>query len=134
MSKVQVNFAKDAKVFLSQVDRIKTDELEHFVRELNGIISQRKLKDGDYRGRMLLRLINEKVLPAEKLERYLTLSAKMDAETMNEAERLEFLGLVAEEESLRNERVRLLIELSQIRGIPLTELMEEMGLFPPGRA
>jgi len=134
MSKVQAQTVIDTKVFLSIAERIKTDELEMFVRALNSIIASRKTKDASYRQRELLRLINQTALPKENWERYLELAEKLDSETISESERLEFLQLVAEEEALRNERVGLLIELSQLKGITLSALMEELGLYPPGRA
>ncbi len=134
MSKVQAQTVIDTKVFLSIADNIKTDELELFVRELNSIITRRKSKDATYRQRELLRLINQTILSKDNWERYLELAEKLDAETIGESERQEFLQLVAAEEVLRNERVGLLIELSQLRRISLSDLMEELGLYPPGRA
>lgn len=134
MSTVQTQAVLDTSVFLAGADNIKTDELESFVRELNGIIFRRKSSDTAYRQRELLRLINQTVLPKAQRERYMELAEQLDTETISEPERQEFLQLVAVEEELRNERVRLLIELSQLRHIPLSELMEEMGLTPPGRA
>ena len=134
MSTVQTQAVLDTRVFLAGAENIKTDELETFVRELNGIIFRRKSSDTAYRQRELLRLINQTVLPKAQRERYMELAEQLDAETIGEPERQEFLQLVAMEEGLRNERVRLLIELSQLRHIPLSELMEEMGLNPPGRA
>ena len=134
MSKVQTQAALDTSVFLAGADNIKTDELETFVRELNSIIFRRKSKDTAYRQRELLRLINQTALPKDKRERYLELAEQLDAETIGEPERQEFLRLVAMEEELRNERVRLLLELSQLRQISLPQLMEEMGLTPPGHA
>ena len=134
MSKIQAQSVIDTKVFLSIAENIKTDELERFVRELNSIISNRKVNDAAYRQRELLRLINRTVLPKDKWERYLELVEKLDAESIDESERQEFLQLVAKEEELRNERVGLLIELSQLKGITLLALMEELGLYPPGHA
>ncbi len=76
MSKVQAQTGIDTKVFLAAADKIKTDESEKFLRELNSIISRRKSQDTVYRQRELLRLIYQTVLPKAGWERYLELAKK----------------------------------------------------------
>ena len=50
---------------------------------------------------------------------------------MTEEENKIFLGLVKEEESLRNQRIGYMVELAQLRQISLGELMIELGITPP---
>lgn len=82
--------------------------------------------------RVLLRLINETVLPPGKRVLYLELVQKLEKDMITEQERHHFLELTEEEESLRNERMKMLIELAQLRNVPLNQVMEELGLQPVG--
>ncbi len=132
MSKVQIQAAVDTKVFLTGAAQMKISELEVFVRELNTVIFQKKVKDKTYRQQELLRLINQTVLPKEKREQYWELAEKLELDSISEKEHQIFLQLTEEEELLRNERVKMLLELSQLKNISLAQLMDEMGLKPMG--
>ena len=123
----------DVKALLAQAAKMKIQDLESFARDLNGIITRKKTKNKDNQIKILLAKVNDTVLDTESRQRYFSLLEKLDAETISEPEHKEFLELVAKEESLRNERVKYLIEISQLRNIPLPQLMEEMGLKPPVR-
>ena len=112
---------------------MKIQELETLMRELNGVLFRKKSKNKAYREKELLRLINEAVLEKEKRERYWQLAFLLEEGVMSDIEHAEFMDLVEQEESLRNTRAKLLIELSQLRGLPLIKLMEELGLNPLGR-
>ena len=72
------------------------------------------------------------MLPREKRALYLQLAQKLENDSITEPERQHFLQLTEEEETLRNERVKMLIELAQLRSISLNQLMEELGLQPVG--
>ncbi len=129
---LQIQPQLDTKAFLVGASGMDVQDLEAFVRELNGVIFQKKTSDKDYRQRELLRGINQAVLPQEKRSQYWKLAEKMEAETLSDAEQQTFLKLVEEEETLRNERVKMMLELAQLRNISLNQLMLEMGLQPIG--
>ncbi|MFN4255062.1 MAG: hypothetical protein ACK4Q5_08675 [Saprospiraceae bacterium] len=133
MSRAERQTAISTQEFLNGAIKLKINELEAFVRELNGLIFRKKTADSLYRQKELLRLINQTVLPSEKHERYIELSERLESETISETERQEFLQLAEEDATLRNQRVGMLIELAQLRNLSLAALMEEMGLTPPGR-
>lgn len=134
MSKAQqITSMSDAKALLATATTMKIQELETLMRELNGVLFRKKSKNKAYREKELLRLINEAILEKEKRERYWQLSLLLEEGIMSDAEHAEFMDLVEKEESLRNQRVKLLIELSQLRSLPLDKLMEELGLNPLGR-
>lgn len=106
-----------------------------FVREKTQTMSKAQAQpalDTEAMQRVLLRLINDTVLSPEKRALYLELVQKLEKDTISEQERQHFLELTEEEEDLRNERVKLLIELAQIRNVPLNQVMEELGLQPVG--
>ncbi len=130
MSKVQIQTELDPKSLIAGLTNFKIAELEAFARELNGLIYRKKSSDQSFRERSLLSQINRTVLDKKKREHYLELADKLEAETISKKEHQEYMTLAAEEEEIRNERARLLIELSQLRNIPLAQLMEEIGLKP----
>ena len=76
----------------------------------------------------LLRKINQTALSKNKAERYAELMQKLEPDTISKIEHAEFMDLVTEEEELRNERVKYLIELAQLRNVPLLKLMDSLGL------
>lgn len=132
MSKAQAQSVFDTKDALSKAADMGVQELEDFVRELNRVIFQKKTEDKTLRQRELLRLINQTVLPEEKRLLYLQLVQKLEDDIISESEHQRFLALTEEEEALRNERVKLLIELAQLKNMPLNQLLLELGLQPVG--
>jgi hypothetical protein len=128
MTKIQIQTEIDTQMFLTSVAQIPVNELEYFVMELNALITRRKTNDKAYRDRALLSKINGAILPKGKTERYMLLHLKLEAETISESEYQEFMDLVAQEEELRNERVKYMIELSQLRGITLPQVMNSLGI------
>ena len=128
MTKIQIQTEIDTQTFLSSVSQMPVNELEYFVRELNALITRRKENNQEYRDRALLSKINQAILPKEQTERYVSLHLKLEAETISESEYQEFMDLVAQEEELRNERVKYMIELSQLRGVTLPHVMNSLGL------
>ena len=109
-------------------------ELEYFIRELNALAIRKRALDKGKRDKILLRKINETVLPEPIMERYLYLQEKMEVENLPDTEYQELLKLVTQEEKIRNKRFQYLLELSQLRGISLTELMNNLGLNIPNYA
>lgn len=61
---------------------------------------------------------------------YLELRTKLNTDTITTEEHQQYKDLVTEEEALRNKRLALMIELSEVKSIPLPQLMEELGLKP----
>jgi hypothetical protein len=133
MSKAQpIHSQIDTRELLANAAKMGVQELEALMRELNNVLSRKKHKDKDHRERELLRLINETVLAKEKRERYWMLSLQLEEGSISAEEHRELMQLAGEEEWLRNKRVAYLVELSQLRNLSLSQVMEEMGLKPPG--
>jgi hypothetical protein len=118
----------DTQSLLASVSQTPVNELENFVRELNALIIRKKTDDKEHHDRVLLSKINRAVLPKNKAERYVMLHLKLEAETITDLEYQEFMDLVAQDENLRNERVKYLIELAQLRAVTLPQLMNSLGL------
>lgn len=103
-------------------------DLEFFIRELNALAIRKRFSDTEKRDKFLLRKINESALPEEVLGRYIALQEKMEVTDLTDSEYQELLQLVEQEEKTRNKRFQYLLELSQLRGITLTTLMDNLGL------
>lgn len=132
MSETQAQSAFDVEAILAKAASMNVQELEDFARKLNRVIFQKKSADTILRQKELLRLINQTALPREKRALYLQLVQKLENDSITEQERQHFLRLTEEEEALRNDRVKMLIELAHLKNIPLNQLLEELGLLPVG--
>lgn len=76
----------------------------------------------------LLEKINEG-FPEAFWQRYQSLQKQMREEVLPEADRPEYLEMVAQVEKRQTERLGQLSELAQCRGVSLPELIRELGLF-----
>ncbi len=130
MSKITIQSEIDAKMLLAGVANLKVSELEAFIEELRGIVIKKKAKSKKYQDAALLAKHNETILSKTKRKRHADLYEKLENDTITEKEREEFLSLSKEESSLRNERVKLLIQIATLRGVSLNDLMSELGLKP----
>lgn len=130
MAKVVLNTEIDTKSLLHSLAHLRISELEEFAKELNNFIKRQKLEDRTAKDKELLLQINQTVLPRKQRERYLELVHKMEQETITEEERKIYLQLATMDDQLRNQRVKLMIELAELREIPFNQLMEDLGLQP----
>ncbi len=118
----------DAQTLLKDVSQMPLVEMERFVQSVNALITQKKTTDKSYRERFLLGKINQTALPKEKIERYQLLVRKLEAETISDLEYTDFMDLTDLEEQIRLERMTYLVELAQLQGITLPQLMTNLGL------
>ena len=128
MTKILVQSEIDSQSLLFGVAQMPLNELEYLAREVNALIMRRQVLDVHKEEKNLLSKINKTALPNKKAERYAFLGEKLEADTLSDTEHTEFMDLVNEEEALRNERVKYLIKLAQLRNIPLLKLMESLDL------
>ena len=124
MAKIQVQTEIDTQSLLMSVSQMPIPELEYFRRELNALITRKKTKSKDSREKFLLHKINRTALDPSQRERYSLLIQKLETETISSTEHEELTVLVTTDEKLRNNRVKYLIELSQLRSVSLIQLME----------
>lgn len=79
----------------------------------------------------LLRVINA-VLPDEILRRYQELKQYCREETLTDEQHPELLRLLEQVEGTHASRLEAVLKLAQRRGVPFTEMMEQLGLVNPG--
>jgi hypothetical protein len=124
----------DSQSLLRDADRMPVTELERFLKDINALLRRKKTQDKALRERQLLHKINRTVLDATQTERYHILVEKLELSTMTDAEHTEFGILATQEEKLRNQRVKYMIELAQLRNITLSQVMASLGLIPLNHA
>ncbi len=69
-------------------------------------------------------------LPGETEQRYRQLIAERQAEVLTPVALEELKSLTDQAEKLQVERTEHLVELAELRGVPLTDLMTELGIEP----
>ena len=120
----------DSKSLLRDADKMPVAELERFLIDINALLRRKRTQDKTLRQRQLLSKINHTILDSAKSERYQILVEKLELGTMTDAEHNEFENLANQEEKLRNQRVKYMIELSQLQDVSLPQVMESLGLTP----
>ncbi len=128
MEKAQMPVEGTIPSLLGGFSEMSLTELEYFIKELNALAIRKRAADKGKRDKVLLRKINETVLPEPIMERYLYLQEKIEVESLSDTEYQELLNLVDKEEKIRNKRFQYLLELSQLRAVSMTELMDNLGL------
>jgi hypothetical protein len=121
----------DAQTLLKDVSQMPLPEIESFVQALNALIIQKKATNKTYQERLLLRKINETNLGEVKTKLYQNFIQKLEMETISDSEYAELMQLTEEEELIRYERLKYLVELAQLRSITLPQLLDNLGLNRP---
>lgn len=128
MEEIRIQSKIDTHSVLRDMAQMPVQELEKFLQEVSALIRRKKTQDKEGRERLLLEKINQTILDKNKKERYQFLVIKLEADTISQAEHAEIGQLSDLQEKLRNQRVKYLIELAQLRAVSLPQLMGEMGL------
>jgi hypothetical protein len=127
---IQIQTKIEMSQLLQGATQLTLSELESFVSELHRLIDIKKSIPKVRREKQLLARIQLTALDASKRLRYKALAEKLEFETLSEPEFAELAILTEEDDLLRNERVKYMIELAQLKQIPFVKLMEELGLKP----
>jgi hypothetical protein len=114
---------------LSGVAQLETADLEQFAEQVTLLLARRKVPSLPQPEAELLHQIN-RGLPEATQHRYDELRAKRHAETLTPEEHQELLSLVDSVEQADADRLQHLIELSQLRQVPLPNLMHQLGIHP----
>lgn len=128
MEAVSIAPQTHALSLLPNMAELPVSELEYYLIEINALIRRKQTTDKKIRERVLLDKITQTILSKKKTERYHELVYKLEFETLSDVEHAEFMRLATHEEKLRNQRVKYLIELAQLRAVSLPQLMLDLGL------
>jgi preprotein translocase subunit SecA len=109
------------------VSSLETTEIELFMQKLGQLVARRKTPSASERETLLLMAINQ-AIPQKVQERYTLMVEKLENETMTHTENKAFLKLVDRMEALQANRLQYLLELSQLRGVSLETVMNQLHL------
>ena len=126
---VQMQAKINAENILTGIADMPVKDLEYLANEVNALIIRKKTDDLGNREKILLSKINKTGLNLNLRDRYKILAENLERDTMTDSEHSEFIILTAKDEKLRNERVKYLIELAQLRNISLSQLMANLELI-----
>ena len=104
-------------------------ELDQFVKKLLSLRRQSEIPQLPMRESELLLKINQGV-PAQLQQRFDQLVEIRRDNTLTPGEYQELLALTEQIEQFDVERLQWLIELAQLRGLTLDELMQQLGINP----
>jgi len=132
MTIVKIN--SEVKVGLDEIlhgiGNLETHDLEKFMTQVSNLIAQRKAPNLSKEETELLLKIN-KGLSKTDSEKYISLGAKLQAETITAQKQKEYSKLVEKAEIADVKRLEHLVALAGIRGVGLDELMQQLNLNPP---
>ncbi|MFM9946611.1 MAG: hypothetical protein ACKV1O_01605 [Saprospiraceae bacterium] len=114
---------------LTGVANLEIEELDKFVDKLLALRAKRVAPNLSKEETFVLKKIN-RGLPSDRKKRLIVLEAKRSAGTLNVEDQQELLAIIDELEQLNVERVHYLGELALMRGIPVRELMKQLGIRP----
>lgn len=130
------NQGSGAAVLSSQIatlaNELSLGELDQLVDQVLTLRARRLAPSLPSEQAELLRRINEGV-PGSVGDRYDVLISRRDREELSAAEYDELLHLTDTVEEIQANRVRDMIELARLRGMPLDQLTQELGLGHAGR-
>ena len=124
----------NSQSLLRDADKLPVTELEQFLNEIQALLRRKRTQDKSLRERQLLHKINSTVLTDIQTESYQVLVEKLELGMMTDEEHKTFENLANQEEKLRNQRVKYMIELAQLRAVTLPQIMESLGLTPLNHA
>lgn len=128
MESAQIQSNSNMQSLVRGFAEMPLSDLESFIGGLNALATRKRVADSNKRTKYLLQKINQTVLPEPMLERYTFLQDKMELKNLSETDYQELLHLVSQEEKIRNKRFQYLVELAQLRDMPLAQLMSQLGL------
>ncbi len=128
-----VQFKSEISIELDQlltgVAQLDTPDLEQLLIQIQQVLAHRQNSSLPAIELELLQKINQ-ALPEEIQQKYNDLSAKMRSQTITPEEHQDLLKLIDIVEKADGDRLQHLIQLSQLRNILLTELMQQLQIHP----
>ena len=122
---ITIAIAPDLEAKLKGLTNRKGMNLEELVNDL----LQKQLEQITSTEDELLKKINLGI-SSKKWRTYYQLVEKRKAETLTQIEHQQLIGITNEIELANAERMRYLVELAQLRGVNLKDLMNDLGIKP----
>ena len=119
------------EALLEAAEELSNDDLDRFVDQVLTLRARRRAPCLPEKESELLLRINEG-LPEETWRQYHELVAKRKAGTLTPEEHSVLIALTNQVEMAHAQRIGYISELAQLRGKTLREMMDELGIQPPG--
>jgi hypothetical protein len=130
---IQIEASVSSQDLLRAAEQLDPGELDEFIQAAIVLQARRRAPSLSRSETELLQRINAGV-PSEIQTRYDALIAKRDAEALTPEEHAELLKLTDVVEQIDVQRVSDLVDLAQLRGISLRQLMDNLGIHGSTRA
>ncbi len=130
MTTVRVEAQITSDDLLKAVRQLSLPDLDRFVHDVIALQAQAKSPSVSHTEANLLKIINQG-LPADIDRRYTQLADARDAETLSTDEHAELLRLTQIIEQATARRAEALTELVRLRGVSLSELMNDLSIRTP---
>jgi hypothetical protein len=127
MATLQITSQVSTDELLHSVASLPAAELEQFVARVLALRARLKAPSIPEQEAKLLSRINAG-LPAPQQQRFAELDQKRQDETLTANEHQELLALNDQMEQQNVERMQNLSKLAQLRQVPLTTLMQDLGI------
>lgn len=112
---------------LDAVTKLPPEELDALIEQAVSLRKASRVRKLSAMETVLIRRIN-RGLPAKLNERYQRLAARLAKGTITPTEHDELLRLTHEAESCDVDRAAALVELAELRRVPVRVLMNELGI------
>jgi hypothetical protein len=132
MTMIRVEAQLTSDELVKAVEQLDAPELEHFVARIIALQARRKAPSLSQTEAELLQGINRGV-PADVQRRYGELIARRRAGQLEPEGHRELLQLTEQVEGIEARRAEQLAALARLRGIPLAQLVAELGIAPTAR-
>jgi hypothetical protein len=123
ISQIEIDFDE----ILNSIAQLETTELEMFVEKVIALQARRRAASLSKTEAELFQKINQGV-SSEVRRRYIELNDKLHDETIAPEEHQELLTLIDQIELADAERMRHLVELAQLRNVPVDRLIDQLGI------
>lgn len=130
MTTIHIQSEIPLKTLLHGVSQLDTNHLEQFTHDVLALRAQRRAPHLPPQEAELLQQINEAVLPPPQQARLQALLNQRKEGLLTDEAQQELIDLMTEVEEKDAQRITLLAELAQLRGVSLREVMEQLGLRP----
>ena len=114
---------------LAEAERLETKDLGMLSVKVSEMLAKRPRPGLAKQEARLLMLINEG-LPLELLERAAILHDKRQSDQISPEEIAELVLLTEKIEEIHLKRMKLVLKLAQMRGVPFKSLVDELGVKP----
>ena len=127
MPKISIEVQLSSEELLKAVEQLSLPEFEQFKSQIIALQAKRRTSALPQKEAELLTKINQGI-PPESQKYYQQLIAKREAEILTDTEYNRLLTLSEEIEKIAAKRLEYLVELANIRGVSLVDLMENLGI------